>query len=293
MAVYGDARSRAVSGNWLKLDNGDAFEGAIVDVSGTRMVHHDAKPPTPAQPSGQPASDNEHMVFHVYCETVTRLGGAVEVVNDFMSFEPQIKWCNGLFDVIDGLERTEGNAQAIYGHRVKIQRVDKRSARGFLMGNLVAHDLGKIPAGHAASSAPAGAAAPAPAATPAPVIPRPAGVPAPGAVSALESFRAGAANLTTLDQLKNALRVAWPSLKDTPDANRATVEVYGPRKQAILLRSLQVAADVDALTVAWSVAFAETEKDPAMRAIVEAACAERNGALSGAAPAVAEDDIPF
>lgn len=303
--VYGEARHDAVGGNWIKLDNGDAFTGAIVDCGAVREVHFDAKPPTAAQPNGSPASDVKHMTFEVYCESITRLSGKVEEINDFVKFEPQVKWCNKVFDAIDAMELAESNPQAIYGHRIKIQRIDERGKKGYFFGVLVLTDLGKLPAGHAALGAGAGDAPATPSApAPAPIVPRPSGAPAPGAAPSpaaipvpsgdvMATFRASCAAAQTFPALKAALGAAWKGLTAAGMNVAATTDVYNPRKQALLVGAMNAAVSIDTLTEAWNVAYAETEKDPAMRAICEAASVARQNVLNGAAPDVAEDDIPF
>lgn len=289
MAIYGNARTEAVGGNWLKLNNGDKWIGVITNCGDLREVHFDAKPPTPDKPNGEPARTMKCMVFEVWCETIERLGKPVEEVHDVRRFEPQVKWCVTLFDLIDKLEAAERNPQAIYGHRVAIQRVDKRIGVNNV-GDLVVTDLGPLPANHPAR--PSAAPVAAPAYVPAPVIPT---APAMGG-DPLAAFGAACNAATTIDALKAALKAAWPGLQAAAKSAEALAQFYNPRKQALLLASLNGAPDVASLTAAWNVAHAETERDPAMRAIVEAACSARNGALQGLGPQAQSDysdDVPF
>ena len=254
----------------------------IVNVGDVRDVHYAEKPPSAQYPQGQAESTVKVLQVEFYAESSLKLGDAAPtLINDYRKFEPQVKWCLELFDLIDAMAKAEGNDQAIYGHRVKLWRVDKPRPGGGYYGNLKASDLGKTPAHH-----PVMGNAPAPQTTTA----APA-APIGDVAAACGNAFAAALNIT---DLKNALRMKWADAKQAGVTDDVMTR-YTARKSLLLSTALLSAADTESLTVAWNEAFAETEKDLPMRNVLEAACIKRQEGIAAGLPpsAVAADDIPF
>lgn len=122
------------------MSNGDVVDMQILHIGPAYDKDWPAK-------DGQEARTEKNIDLDVFVYSIQKPGATPEIVNAERKFDPPCKWLSDLMDLSDQLDAAEHKEFAVYGHRLRLVRADKKGKGKFPYGwiNVIDMGLSSIP----------------------------------------------------------------------------------------------------------------------------------------------------